>query len=237
MTVNVLAIGAHPDDVDLGVGGTLLELAAQGYKTGILDLTQGELSSRGTVYERLIEAQNAADLLNVSIRENAELPDGGVENTSEQRLKVIPFIRKLKPQILLIHRASDRHPDHRAAAELCRDANFFAGVSSIKTNSDPHRADQVYNYNPYSDDETPPQLVMDISPHFEQKMQALVAYHSQLHNPHYEGPKTLISTPEFWDGISKRSAYWGNRIKADYGEPLYCEGPIGITSFTELGKR
>ena len=234
MTVDILAVGAHPDDVDLGVGGTLLALAAQGYTTGILDLTLGELSSRGTVEERKVEAQEAATLLQVSIRENAELPDGGLQNIPEQRNTIIPFIRKFQPKIILIHRASDRHPDHRMAAELIHDANFFTGVGSIITDDAPHRAEQLYYYNPYSDDAAAPQMVMDISKVFEQKMTALRAYTSQLHNPEYEGPKTQVSSPEFWDGITKRAAYWGHRIGVDYGEPLYREGPMGISHFAEL---
>ena len=234
MTVDVLAVGAHPDDVDIGVGGTLLTLAAQGYTTGILDLTLGELSSRGTVEERKIETRNAANLLNVSVRENAELPDGGLQNIPEQRLKIIPVIRKLQPKIVLIHREFDRHPDHRAAASLTRDANFFAGVHSITTDDPPYRAPHVYTYNPYSDLQSPPAIVMDISSVFEQKLNALHAYESQLHNHQYEGPHTHVSTPEFWDGITKRAAYWGHQIDSQYGEPLYREAPLGITHFSEL---
>ena len=117
MSVDVLAIGAHPDDVELGVGGTLLQLANQGYAVGILDLTLGELSSRGTVEERMIEAQHASDLLQGWVRDNAELPDGGLQNTPDQGSEIIPFIRMLKPHILLVHRKNDRHPDHRIALD------------------------------------------------------------------------------------------------------------------------
>jgi bacillithiol biosynthesis deacetylase BshB1 len=236
MSVDVLAIGAHPDDVELGVGGTLLLLAQQGYSTGILDLTLGELSSRGTVEERMKEAQEASEILQVSVRHNAELPDGGLQNTPEQRREVIPFIRMLKPRILLLHRKNDRHPDHRIASELCRDANFFSGVSSIETEDAPHRASSTYYYNPYSDDQTPPQVVMDISEQFHRKQDALKAYRSQLHNPNYEGTKTLVSSEQFWEGIQKRATYWGNRVGVEFGEPLYREGPLGISSFAELEK-
>jgi N-acetylglucosamine malate deacetylase 1 len=234
MSVDILAIGAHPDDVELGVGGTLLQLASQGYSVGILDLTLGELSSRGTVEERMVETQIASDILQVSIRHNAELPDGGLQNTPEQRIEIISFIRMLKPRILLVHRKNDRHPDHRIASELVRDANFFAGVTSITTEEAPHRASHIYYYNPYSDDQTPPQVVMDISPFFDQKLNALRAYQSQLHNPNYEGAKTLVSSASFWDGIQKRAAYWGSRIGVEFGEPLYREGPTGISGFAEL---
>lgn len=234
MSIDVLAIGAHPDDVELGVGGTLLRLAQDGYQVGILDLTLGELSSRGTIEERMAEAQVAADVLGVSVRHNAELPDGGLQNTPEQRMEVIPFIRMLKPKMLLVHRKNDRHPDHRIASELVRDANFFSGVSTIETDEPAYRADHIYYYNPYTDDQTPPQVVMDISPVFAKKMKALRAYHSQFHNPDYDGAKTMVSSESFWTGIEKRAAYWGNRIGVEYGEPLYREGPMGIAGFSEL---
>jgi len=234
MSVDVLAIGAHPDDVELGVGGTLLQLASQDYSVAILDLTLGELSSRGTVEERMKEAQEAADILNVTIRHNAELPDGGLQNTPEQRQEIIPFIRALKPKVLLIHRAHDRHPDHRIASSLIQDANFFAGVTSIVTDESPYRAPQVFFYNPYYDDDTPPHLIMDISEHIDQKTEALGAYRSQLYNPEYEGAATMISSPEFWDGIRKRAAYWGQRIGVEYGDPIYTDGPLHATNLPGL---
>lgn len=229
MSVDVLAIGAHPDDVDLGVGGTLLLLADQGYSVSILDLTQGEAGSRGTAPERMKEADEAAEILHVEDRYNAELPDGGLSNTVEQQRKIIPFIRALRPAIILCHRNSDRHPDHRAAYDLVRDANFFAGVSSIVTDEGPYRAPYCYSYNPYFDDDTPPTMVMDISDYFEEKLSALEAYRSQLFNPGYEGPDTMVSSEEFWEAIRTRAAYWGNRIDVDYGEPLYADGPLPLT--------
>lgn len=228
MSVDILAIGAHPDDVDLGVGGTLLALADQGYSIAILDLTQGESASRGSVAERMKEADKAADILAVEDRYNAELPDGGLANTTEQQRKLIPFIRALRPMVILTHRAADRHPDHRAAHDLVRDANFFAGVASIATEEGPYRAPTLYYYNPYFDDATQPDMVMDVSEYFDQKIEALQAYHSQFFNPDYGGPDTLISSEGFWDSIRTRAAYWGNRIDSEYGEPLYVDAPIGI---------
>ena len=234
MSVDVLAIGAHPDDVELGVGGTILRLTQDGYSVGILDLTLGELGSRGSVEERMREAEEAAERLQVTVRHNAELPDGGLQNTPEQRNEVIPYIRMLRPKLLLVHRKNDRHPDHRVAAELVRDANFFAGVASIVTEDSPYRADHTYQYNPYTDDDSPPQVVMDISGVFEQKMDALASYRSQFHNPDYEGAETLVASEAFWNNIQKRAAYWGQRIGVEFGEPLYREGPMGIRGFKEL---
>lgn len=234
MSIDVLAIGAHPDDVELGVGGTILKLAQDGYSVGILDLTLGELGSRGSVEERMQEAQDASERLRVEVRNNAELPDGGLQNTEEQRNEIIPFIRMLRPKLLLVHRKSDRHPDHRIAHDLARDANFFAGVASIKTEDAPYRAEHIYYYNPYFDDESPPQVVMNVSDVFTQKMDALRAYRSQFHNPDYSGAETLIASEAFWNNIEKRAAYWGQRIGVEYGEPLYRDGPLGITGFGEL---
>ena len=234
MSVDVLAIGAHPDDVELGVGGTLLLMADQGYGVCILDLTRGEAGSRGTVKERMKEADKAAGLLDVEDRYNAELPDGGLTNSTEQQRKLIPFIRALRPTVILCHRGNDRHPDHRAACDLVRDANFFSGLVSIATDEGPYRAPYLYRYNPYFDDDAQPDIVMDVSEVFDDKLKALEAYGSQLFNPRYEGPETLVSSEEFWDAIRTRAAYWGSRIGVGYGEPLYADGPLPLTTLPGL---
>lgn len=230
MSVDVLAIGAHPDDADLGVGGALLLLAAQGFSTAILDLTRGEAASRGTVTERMRDADKAARVLQVRERYNAELPDGALANSHEQRLKVIPFIRELRPLILLNHHVEDRHPDHRAAHDLVRDANFFAGVTSIDTEDgeEPYRVPHIYEYNPYSDGADRPAFVMNISDFFERKLKALKSYRSQLYSPGYAGPQTYVSSPEFWDMITTRAAYWGHRAGVAYGEPMYADAPFAM---------
>jgi bacillithiol biosynthesis deacetylase BshB1 len=228
MSVDVLAIGAHPDDADLGLGGTLLLLAAQGFSTAILDLTQGEAASRGTPEERLREADKAARVLQVRERYNAELPDGGLANTPEQRMRIVPFIRALRPSIILNHHPTDRHPDHAVAHDLVRDANFFAGVASIETDEEPYRAPHIYLYHPYQDSNDAPAFVMDISDFLERKLRALQSYKSQLHNPNYAGPETYVSSPEFWEFLSTRAAYWGNRVGVAYGEPIYASAPFAL---------
>ena len=234
MSVDVLAIGAHPDDVELGVGGTLLLMADQGYGVCILDLTRGEAGSRGTVKERMKEADKAAGLLDGEDRYNAELPDGGIANTTEQQRKLIPFIRALRPTVILCHRGSDRHPDHRAACDLVRDANFFSGLVSIVTDEGPYRAPYLYRYNPYFDDDAQPDIVMDVSEVFEEKLKALEAYRSQLFNPRYKGPETFVSSEEFLEAIRTRAAYWGNRIGVAYGEPLYADAPLPLMTLPGL---
>lgn len=232
--VDVLAIGSHPDDVELGVGGALLALAAQGRSTAVLDLTRGEAGSRGSAEERAVEATAAAELLGLQARENAHLPDGGVGDTLEQREAVARFIRRFRPSIILSHAPHDRHPDHHAAHGLVRNANFMAGVSTFITEDEPYRAPRLFFYHPYSEVDTPPDVVVDISAQFDRKLAVLSAYRSQFHNPEYEGPATLISSSQFWEAIGTRAAYWGNRIGVAYGEPLFADGPIAAKTLPGL---
>jgi bacillithiol biosynthesis deacetylase BshB1 len=233
-TVDLLAIGAHPDDVELGAGGALLRAIEAGLRVGVLDLTRGELSSRGTVSERQSEAERAAQLLGLATRENAELPDGGLANTDEQRREVIPFIRALKPKVLLTHADLDRHPDHAMAHGLVRDANFFAGITSIETDAQPYRAERIYFFHPYHDSAQEPRFVMDISGQFERKLEVLRAHASQFHNEDYSGDDTHVSSAQFWEGIRNRAAYWGNKIGVRYGESFHFEGPLKLDCFPEL---
>ena len=227
MTVDVLAVGAHPDDVELGIGGLIHKLAQQGYRVAILDLTRGEMGTRGTVEERAAEGAAAARILGAVQRENAGLPDAGLANTKEQQLRVIPFIRSFRPRMLLATMKDDRHPDHRTAHELVRDAAYFSGLARIETGHEPHRPETVYYYHPYYEN-GPPHLVVDISDHFDAKIEALRAYASQFFNPDNNGQATHISSAAFWDSILARAAYWGNRVGVRYGEPLYAEGAVRV---------
>lgn len=226
MTVDILAIGAHPDDVELGVGGTLCKLAKRDFSVGILDLTRGELGTRGTPAERATEAAAAARILGAAERENVGFPDGALANTRNQRQRVITFLRRLRPKILLLPMAPDRHPDHSAAHELVRDANYFAGLRRIDTDQEPHRAPYVYYYYPYEGQNSQATFVVDVTDTFKIKLKALKAHHSQFHNPDYKGEETWISTKDFWEGISARAMVWGARIGAKYGEPFFTDGPV-----------
>lgn len=228
MNVDVLAIGAHPDDAELGVGGTLIKLAKRGFRTGLLDLTRGELASRGTPEERNAEAYEAGRKLGLATRLCAALPDGGICNTPEQRLPVINHIRTLRPAVLLAPYGPERHPDHTAAHELVRDANFFAGVKGIDTGHEPYRVPTVYFYFPYHQPPEPPALVVDITQDFELKLAALEQHKSQFHNPNYAGAReTYVSSRAFWEAITTRAAYWGGRVGVRFGEPLFAEIPFG----------
>lgn len=231
--VDVLAIGAHPDDVELGVGGTVCKLVRQGYRVGILDLTQGEMATRGSVDERRAEAREAASQLGVTIRENAGLPDGAVANSDAMRRTLIKLLRTFRARVIIAPMERDRHPDHDAAHALVRDSNYLAGLARVDDGQEPHRAKTVYFYRVYGD-ATAPQLVVDISETYESKEAALRAYRSQLYNPTYAGDPTYVSSEAFWNSIAVRAAYWGARIGAAYGEPLYCEGPVPLQTVPGL---
>lgn len=232
--VDVLAIGAHPDDVELGCGALLAKLARNGITVAILDLTRGELGSRGTAETREKEALRAAEILGLVMRVNAGLPDGRLANDTEQQRALIPFIRSMRPKAILALMAPDRHPDHTAAHHLSRDANFYAGLHRIHSDQEPYRAPAVFYFHPYMEFAGLPSCIVNVSDTFEAKMEALRAYESQFHNPAYAGPDTFIATREFWDGIEVRARYWGNRIGVKYGEPLYVEGPLALDTLPGL---
>ncbi len=235
MKVDILAIGAHPDDVELGVGGLLHKLSQSQHTVGILDLTRGEMGTRGTPEERAEEGQCAARILGVAVRESVGLPDGGLMNTQEQRLKIIPYIRKYMPSVLLIPRMPDRHPDHATAHQLVSDANYLSGLARIDTGTAPHRTPQIYFYHPYAENDIPP-VIVDITDHFETKLAALRAHRSQFYDPEYEGASTYISSKSFWESITTRAAYWGSRIGETYGEALYPDGSLKLDSLPGLPK-
>ena len=232
--VDILAIGAHPDDIELGCGGILAKLARQGKRIAILDLTRGELGSRGDAEQRRREAQRAGEILGIAWRDTVGLPDGALSNTCDQQRKIIPYIRKLRPHLLLALMVPDRHPDHAAAQALARDANYFSGLTRIDTGEPPYRTPRVYYFHPYTEFAGTPPCIVDISDSFGTKMEALRAYESQFHNPAFSGPDTFIASPEFWDGIEIRARFWGNRIGVTYGEPLYCDGPLPLDTLPGL---
>lgn len=225
--VDILAIGAHPDDVEVGVGGMLHKFSKRGLRTGILDLTRGEMGTRGTVEERAEEARQAGTILEACHRANAALPDGGLADTHEQRQAVIPFIRAFAPRVIIAPFAPDRHPDHEAAHHLARNVNYLAGLKRIDTDQSPHRTPHIYYYRVYGDS-TPPQIIVNIDEEFEVKMKALAAYRSQFHNPDYAGSPTYVSSEGFWNSIQTRAEYWGQRIGAKHAETLYTLEPLTL---------
>ena len=240
--LDVLAFGAHPDDVELSVAGTVCRLVDQGYGVGIVDLTRGELGSRGTPEIRDEEAAAAARILGVSSRDNLGMPDGSIENTEENREKVIRVLRRYRPDILLINAPECRHPDHTAAARLVAESVFFSGLTKIETMDgleaqEPWRPHHVLHYMQSLSFE--PTLVVDVSEVWERRIEALLAFGSQFHNPDYTAadgePETYVSNPAFFKWIEARARTYGYRIGAEFGEPLlYRHGPIGTDNLVEM---
>lgn len=243
--LDVLAFAAHPDDVELFAGGTVALLVSQGYRVGIVDLTRGELGSRGSVEAREREAAEAAAILGVQARVNLGLPDGDIANTPGNRIEVARQIRRFRPRILLVPAPDCRHPDHPAAARLVTDAVFPAGLVKVHAGLDgrplePWRPHHVLHYMQSIPFE--PTLVVDVTPVWDVRMRALRAFTSQIHDPAYEAspdePDTFISTPAFIDWIEARSRALGYRIGATYGEALlYRHGPIGVDDLVRALER
>lgn len=236
LKLDVLAFAAHPDDVELSVGGTMVLLAWQGYKTGIVDFTRGQLGSRGTPELREQEAAESAKILKLSARHNLGLADGNIINTPETRLPLIRLIRRYRPHIALINAPDCRHPDHPAAAKFAADALFYSGLRMIETEDDgepqePWRPHHVLHYMQSISFE--PSLIVDVSDVWEERLASIAAFKSQFHNPDYEPsadePQTFVSNPEFFKWLEARARSYGYRIGAEYGEPfLYRHGPPGV---------
>jgi bacillithiol biosynthesis deacetylase BshB1 len=233
--VDVLAFGAHPDDVELFAGGTIATLVARGHRVAIVDLTRGELGSRGTPAIRAKEAAAAAEILGVSHRENLGLPDGDIANTAENRWRVLRAVRKYRPHIALIGATACRHPDHPAATRLVSDGLFAAGLARLESTEaglpqEPWRAAHVLHYMQHVDFE--PSVVVDVTDAWETRMQALAAYATQFHVPDGpdDEPETYVSSRSFLEWVEARARTFGHRIGVRYGEPLrYASGPIAVT--------
>lgn len=242
--LDVLALAAHPDDVELCAGGTMCLLALQGYTTGIVDFTRGELGTRGTPEGRLKEAEAAARILGLAVRRNLGLPDGHLSNTPEAREELIRLVRRYRPHVVLVNAPVCRHPDHEAAARLATDALFYGGLAKLETAEDdgtpqaPWRPHHVLHYMQSVPFE--PTLVVDVSAVWDRRIAALRAFESQFHNPEYAGdePETFISNPAFSAWVEAQARTYGYRIGATYGEPfLYRHGPVGVTDLMQVLKR
>lgn len=238
MKLDILAIAAHPDDAELGCGGTIAKHTSLGYKVGITDLTRGELGTRGTPETRQKEASESAKILGVSVRENIGLPDGFFQNNAESQLAVIRAIRTYQPRIILANAVYDRHIDHGKGASLAYDASFLSGLVKIETvnaqgeKQAPWRPEVVYHY--VQSQFITPDFVVDISAEWETKMSAVKAFSSQFFNPDSEEPETYISKPGFLRMLEARAVEYGHAIGAAYGEGFTTRRFIGIDSLFNL---
>ena len=237
MKLAVLAFGAHPDDVEMSCGGTLAKLVSEGRKVGIIDLTRGELGSRGTPEIRDIEAINAAKILGVEVRENLRFRDGFFVEDEAHLYKVIEMIRKYQPEIVLCNAILDRHPDHGRGAKLVRNALFLSGLIKIETffegkKQAAWRPKQFFHY--IQDHNLVPDFVIDISDFYAQKMASVAAHKSQFYDPHSTEPATYISTPEFWDFFNTRAHNTGHIIGVKYGEGFMAETPLKVGDLMTL---
>jgi bacillithiol biosynthesis deacetylase BshB1 len=240
MAVDILAIGAHPDDVELSAAGTLLRQADRGHTFGLADLTLGELGSRGSAALRTEEAYTAARLLGAAFRIQLDLPDGFFEYSRDSLLQIIRVIRQHRPRIVLCNAPNDRHPDHGKAARLVADACFYSGLVKIQTLDDrgatqePWRPQSVFHY--IQDRHLTPDFIVDITPYFERKMQAIRAFRSQFYDPERpnEGPQTPISGKDFLDFMEAKARVFGRSAHVRYAEGFICSRTPALRDLFDL---
>ncbi len=239
MKLDILAIVAHPDDAELGCAGTLISHAKQGYKVGVVDLTQGELGTRGDVPTRMQEAAAASEIMGLSARENLRFRDGFFQNDEAHQRKVIEVIRKYQPEIVLANAIHDRHPDHAKGAQLTVTASFLSGLKKIETTyeGNPQEAWRPAKlYHIIQSRLIEPDFSVDISAHWEEKMQAIYAYRSQFYtsDASSEGEQTFISTPDFMLFIEGRAREFGKNIGVAFAEGFTKGQPLGVANLFDL---
>ena len=239
MKLDILAIGAHPDDVELGCGATIAKEIANGKKVGIIDLTRGELGTRGTAETREKEADNAAKILGVAFRNNMEFADGFFVNDKMHQIELIKMIRKYRPEIIICNAIDDRHIDHSKGSKLVSDACFLSGLLKIDTKHEdseewqqPWRPKQVYHYIQWKNLE--PDIVVDVSDYIDKKMEAVLAFKTQFYDPKSDAPETPISSKNFTDSIIYRARDLGRLVGVEYAEGFTVERYLAVDSLFDL---
>ena len=237
MNLDILVIAVHPDDAELCCSGTILKHIALGKKVGIVDLTRGELGTRGTAETRDEEAADSAKILGLHIRENLRLRDGFFQNDEFHRLEVIKVIRKYQPEIILSNALEDRHPDHGRAGDLVYDSVFLSGLPKIETSidgilQDAHRPRLLLQF--IQDRYLKPDIIVDISDHMDKKIESIQAFKTQFYNPDVEGQQTYISSPEFFESVIGRSREFGKSIGATFGEGFTSRKLLGVDNLFDL---
>jgi bacillithiol biosynthesis deacetylase BshB1 len=241
MKLFALAIAAHPDDIELSCSGTIIKLTDKGLPVGILDLTRGELGTRGNEKIREKEAKEAAKIMGVNIRENLGLPDGKIQVTMENKIELIKIIRKFQPEIIFSPYWVERHPDHENTSRLVREAWYLSGLEKFKTKlngklQEPYRPKKIFFYVQYFYQQFTPNLIIDISEVFERKIKVIECYKSQFFNPNVnlKEKETLLSTPDFKEYLIARARFFGEMIGRKYGEPFLTLSPIGLNGIDEV---
>lgn len=237
MKLDILAFGAHPDDVELGCGATLAKEISTGKKVGVVDLTRGELGTRGSAEIRDKEAAKAAEILGVSVRENLRFKDGFFVNDEKHQLEIIKMIRKYKPEIVICNAIDDRHIDHGKGSKLVSDACFLSGLRRIETSFDEKvqtewRPKSVYHYIQWKNIE--PDFVVDVSGFMQKKIDAVMAYSSQFYDPNSKEPVSPIATKNFTESIEYRAKDLGRLVFVDYAEGFTVERYVAVNSLTDL---
>lgn len=238
MKLDILAFGAHPDDVELSCSATLMKQVSLGYKAGIVDLTRGELGTRGTAEVRLQEANASAKIMGASIRDNLLMADGFFKNDSEHQLEVIKKIRQYKPDVVLMNAPYDRHPDHGRASSLVAESCFLAGLRMIETKDADGKKQQAfrpkvfYQYIQFLD--IHPSFVVDVSDFLDKKLEAIKAFKSQFYDPNSKEPATIISSPEFLEHVRHRASEMGRIIGTKYGEGFIATRYVGVNNIMDL---
>jgi bacillithiol biosynthesis deacetylase BshB1 len=238
VNLDILAFGAHPDDVELAAAGTLMKAAKQGRATGVISLTRGEMGTRGTVETRAAEFETATAFMGVLHHGMLSLPDGRLRPDEQSRNAVVRQIREHQPRIVLLPWPEDRHPDHGAASRIVQDAAFLSGLSKLDTGQKPHRPAALVYY--MSSWEFEPSFIVDISAHIEDKRRVLQAYRTQVHTPGFSGtePPTFISSEHFMELLFARMAHYGHLIGKKYGEPFRITGLLEVKDLVEsFGER
>jgi bacillithiol biosynthesis deacetylase BshB1 len=233
MSVDILAIAAHRDDVELTCGGTLLAAAARGRRTAIIDLTAGEAGTRGSADVRAREAERAAEVLGVAVRENLGLPDAALVNTPETRATLAVAIRRFRPRIVIAPASYGRHPDHRVAAELVREASFIAGLKKIEPSVPPHRPFKIVHTLTYREDPVKPTFIVDISDVFDRKLDAIRCYASQFDGVQQAGEVYPNGDP-LLEIVRHQAAHYGSQIRTRYGEPFFTHETMRVDDIASL---
>jgi bacillithiol biosynthesis deacetylase BshB1 len=231
--LDLLCIAAHRDDAELTCGGTLIKAADDGYRVGVLDLTEGEMGTRGSADLRAEEAERAAEVMGLQVRENLALPDAGIENTRHTRELLVTMIRRLQPRIVISPASKSRHPDHRLASELTRDACFLAGIARYVPDVPTHRPLKLLQVLTYREDPVKPTFVVDISEQFERKLAAIRCYASQFDGLTQAG-EVFPNGESLYDIVTHQAAHYGALIRSRYGEPFLTDETMRVTDVMSL---